>query len=57
MMTLHLSPARCEPGLEALGELRLADAGKAGDVHRDPRLQADGDQLDEVGEFHGSERD
>ena len=41
-----------EPGLEALGELGLADAGKAGHVHRDARLQADGDQLDELFELH-----
>ena len=52
MMTLHLSPARCESRLETLGELGLADAGKAGHVHRDASLQADRDQLNEVFEFH-----
>ena len=52
MKTLHLMPGARESGLEALGELGLADAGKAGHVHRDARLQADRDQLDEVFEFH-----
>jgi hypothetical protein len=50
-MTLHLRPAR-EAGPEALGELGLAHAWKAGHVHRDARLQADSDQLNEVSEFH-----
>ena len=54
MKTLHLSPAACESRLETLGELGLADAGKAGHVHRDARLQADRDQLNEVPEFHVS---
>ena len=52
MTTLHLMPGAGEPRLETLGELGLADAGKAGHVHRDARLQADRDQLDEVSEFH-----
>ena len=52
MKTLHLMPGAREPRLEALGELGLADAGKAGHVHRDARLQADRDQLDEVFELH-----
>ena len=43
----------CESRLEALGELGLADTGEPGDVHRNARLQADGDQLDEVSEVHG----
>src|SRR2546430_13744824 len=37
-----------EAGLQALGELGLADAGKPRHVHRNARLQANGDQLDEV---------
>src|SRR5207244_499324 len=41
-----------EAGPEALGELGLAHAWKAGHVHRDARLQADSDQLNEVSEFH-----
>ena len=49
---LHFSPGAGEPGLKAPGELGLADAGKAGHVHRDPVLQPDGDQLDEVSKVH-----
>ncbi len=41
-----------ESRLEALGEFSLADTGKAGDVHRNARLQTDGDQLNEVREVH-----
>ena len=52
MKTLHLMPGACEPRLQAPGELGLAHTGKAGHVHRDARLQADGDQLDELLEFH-----
>ena len=47
-----LEPRPCESSLETLGELGLADAGKAGHVHRDASLQADSDQLDEVPELH-----
>ena len=49
---LALHAGARESGLQALGELGLADARKAGHVHRDARLQADGDQLNEVGELH-----
>jgi hypothetical protein len=50
---LALDARAGERGLEALGEFRLADAGEPGDVHRNPRLQADRDELDEVLESHG----
>src|SRR5262249_23491173 len=45
-----------ESGLETSGEFGLPDAGKTRNVHRDARLPADGDQLDEVRELHGSEQ-
>jgi hypothetical protein len=41
-----------ESRFQAFRELGLADAGKAGHVHRNACLQADGDQLDELGELH-----
>jgi hypothetical protein len=49
--TLHLMPARVKPASRLL-ELGLPDAGKPDHVHRDARLQADRDQLNEVSEFH-----
>ena len=45
---LALDAGAGESRLEALGEFSLADTGKTGDVHRNARLQTDGDQLDEV---------
>src|SRR5262249_26833835 len=41
-----------ESCLEALRELGLPHAGKPGHVHRDARLQADRNQLNEMSEFH-----
>ena len=49
---LALDPRAGESGLETLCELGLADAGKPDHVHRDPRLQADRDQLYEMFEVH-----
>ena len=54
MMTLHLMPARAKRAFEALGELGLAHARKAGHVHRNAGLQADRDELNELREFHWS---
>jgi hypothetical protein len=51
---LALDPRVRESCLEALGELGLADAGKPDHVHRDARLQADRNQLNEVFEVHVS---
>ena len=52
MNDLALHARARESGLEALGELGLADAREAGHVHRDARLQANGNQLNEVRELH-----
>ena len=49
---LALDAGALEASFEALRELGLPDAGKAGHVHGDARLQADRDQLDEVPELH-----
>src|SRR5262245_44279001 len=54
---LALHPHAGKTGLQALGELGLADPRKAGHVHGDSRLQSDRDQLNEVGKLHGRATD
>ena len=57
MKTLHLMPARENPASRLLVNSVLPTPGKPVMCIGNAGLQADGDQLDEVGEVHAASRE